>query len=208
MSDLVQTRVGILGSGRGSNAQSILDACQRGAIPAEVVVVLSDVADAPILERARQSGVPCRHIPPGKFRTRLEPSVEQEYVRALREARVGLVALAGFMRMVKGDLLQAFPNRILNIHPSLLPSYPGLESWKQALDHGAKITGCTVHFVNEGMDTGPIILQAAVPVLDNDTPDSLHARILEQEHRLYPEAIRLFAEGRLAIEGHRVRIRK
>lgn len=208
MSDLVKTRVGILGSGRGSNAQSILDACQRGAIPAEVVLVLSDVADAPILERARKSDVPCRHIPPGKFRTRLEPPVEQEYVRELREARVDLVVLAGFMRMIKGDLLRAFPNRIFNIHPSLLPAFPGLESWKQALDHGAKVTGCTVHFVNEGMDTGPIILQAAVPVLDNDTPDSLHARILDQEHLLYPEAIRLFAERRLTMEGRRVLIRQ
>ncbi len=201
-------RIGILGSGRGTNAQTILEACRRGDIPTEVAIVLSDVANAVILQRAKQFDVPARFIAPGKFKTKLEPEVEQEYVRALRGAGVELVALAGFMRMIKGDFLRAFPNRIINIHPSLLPAFPGLESWKQALDYGAKVAGCTVHFVNEGMDTGPIILQAAVPVLEKDTPETLHARIQEQEHRLYPQAIRLFAEGKLEIVGRHVRIRE
>jgi phosphoribosylglycinamide formyltransferase-1 len=202
-----KVRLGILGSGRGTNAQTLLEACARGDIPAEVAIVLSDVADAMILQRARKFDVPARYMPPGKFRTKLEPAVEREYVRTLREAGVELIALAGFMRMLKGDFLRTFPNRVMNIHPSLLPSFPGLESWKQALEYGAKVAGCTVHFVNEGMDTGPIILQAAVPVLENDTPGTLHARIQEQEHRLYPRAIRLFAEGKLEIEGRRVRIK-
>ncbi|MSR64192.1 MAG: phosphoribosylglycinamide formyltransferase [Verrucomicrobiae bacterium] len=206
MSAPAKLRIGILGSGRGSNAQCILEACQRGAIPAEVAIVLSDVENAKILDRARQFGVAAKFIPPGKFKTRLEPDVEREYVKALRDARVDVVALAGFMRILKGDFLNAFPNRVMNIHPALLPAFPGLESWKQAIDYGAKVAGCTVHFVNEGMDTGPIILQAAVPVLENDTTETLHARIQEQEHRLYPRAIRLFAGGKLKIDGRRVRI--
>lgn len=200
-------RVGILGSGRGSNAQAILEACRRATIPAEVAIVLSDVADAPILERAAQFGVPSRFLAPGKFKTKLDADAERGYARALHAAGVELVALAGFMRILKGDFLRAFPNRVINIHPSLLPAFPGLESWKQALEWGSKVTGCTVHFVNEGTDTGPIILQGVVPVLEDDTPESLHARIQEQEHILYPRAIRLFAEGKLEIEGRRVRIK-
>ena len=206
MSAPAKIRVGILGSGRGSNARCILEACERGDIPAEVAIVLSDVENAKILDRARQFGVPAKFIPPGKFKTRLEPDVEREYVKTLRDARVELVALAGFMRMLKSEFLNAFPNSVLNIHPALLPAFPGLESWKQAIDYGVKVAGCTVHFVNEGMDTGPVILQAAVPVLENDTAETLHARIQEQEHRLYPQAIRLFAERKLKIEGSRVRI--
>ena len=206
MSDRPNLRIGILGSGRGTNAQTIIEACQRRDIPGQVVLVLSDATDAMILDRAKRLDVPARFIAPGKWKTKLDPAIETEYVNALRDAAVDLVALAGFMRMLKGDFLRAFPNRILNIHPSLLPAFPGLESWRQAFDHGAKVAGCTVHFVNEDMDTGPIILQAAVPVLENDTPEALHARIQEEEHRLYPQAIRLFAEGRLKIDGRRVRI--
>lgn len=206
MTPAPKLRIAILGSGHGTNAQTILEACQRGEIPAEVAVVLSDVSGAKILERAKQFNVTARCIEPGRYKTRLEPAVEQQYVQTLRDAGVGLVVLAGFMRMLKSDFLRAFPNRILNIHPSLLPAFPGLESWKQALDYGAKVTGCTVHFVNEGMDTGPIILQAAVPVLEDDTPETLHARIQQLEHKLYPQAIRLFAQGKLKVEGRRVRI--
>lgn len=206
MSHPAKLRIGILGSGRGSNAQSILESAGCGDIRAEVVIVLSDVEDAMILERARHFEVPGRFIAPGKWKTKIEPAIEAEYVAALREASVDLVALTGFMRMLKSDFLGAFPNRILNIHPSLLPAFPGLESWKQALEYGAKVAGCTVHFVNDAVDNGPIILQAAVPVFDGDTPETLHERIQEQEHRIYPQAIRLFAEGRLRIEGRRVRI--
>jgi len=206
VSATAKLRIGILGSGRGTNAQTILEACQRGDIPAEVVLVLSDVENAKILDRASQFNVPARFLEPGKFKTKLEPEVERAYVKALQEARVDLVVLAGFMRMIKGDFLRAFPNRVMNIHPALLPAFPGLESWKQAIDYGAKMAGCTVHFVNEGMDTGPIILQAAVPVLEDDTAETLHAHIQELEHQLYPQAIQLFAEGKLKMEGRRVRV--
>jgi phosphoribosylglycinamide formyltransferase-1 len=197
-------RLGVLGSGSGTNCQAILDACARPDFPAQVVVVLSDVENARILERARQAGVEALYIPPGKFRTKLEPEVEQRYVAALRERQVELVCLAGFMRVLKQDFLNAFAGRIINIHPSLLPAFPGLESWKQALNYGVKVAGCTVHFVDAGIDAGPVILQAAVPVLDDDTPESLHQRIHEQEHRIYPEAIQLLAEGKVTVEGRRV----
>ncbi|MBM3888452.1 MAG: phosphoribosylglycinamide formyltransferase, partial [Verrucomicrobia bacterium] len=184
--------------------QAILDACARPDFPAQVAVVISDVESARILERARQAGVEALYLAPGKFRTKLEPEVEQSYVAALRERQVELVCLAGFMRVLKQDFLNAFAGRIINIHPSLLPAFPGLESWKQALNYGVKVTGCTVHFVDAGIDAGPVILQAAVPVFDDDTPESLHQRIQEQEYRIYPEAIRFIAEAKVAIEGRRV----
>lgn len=201
-------RLGVLGSGRGTNCEAILEAIARGELPAQVVTVISDVANAPILERARQRGIPATYIGPSRFRTILEPELETRLVELLRAAQVELVLLAGYMRVVKRPLLDAYPNRIMNIHPSLLPAFPGLRAWEQALAYGVKITGCTVHFVNEGVDTGPIILQEAVPVQADDTPASLHARIQTVEHRLYPQAVRLFAEGRLQIVGRHVRIRQ
>ena len=197
-------RIGVLGSGSGTNCQALLDACAKPDFPAEIVVVISDVEGAKILDRARQAGVEARWIAPGKFRTKLEPEVEQRYVAVLRQHNVELICLAGFMRVLKDDFLKAFPVRVINIHPALLPAFPGLESWKQALDHGARVAGCTVHFVDTGVDSGPIILQAAVPVIDSDTAQTLHARIQVEEHRIYPEAVRLIAEGRLRIEGRRV----
>lgn len=197
-------RLGVLGSGSGTNCQALLDACAQPGFPAEIAVIVSDVENAKILDRARQHNIEALYLAPGKFRTKLEPEVEQRYVAALRERGVELVCLAGFMRVLKDDFLKAFPGRVINIHPALLPAFPGLQSWKQALDYGAKVAGCTVHFVDAGVDSGPIIIQAAVPVLDSDTAQTLHARIQVEEHRIYPEAVRLIAEGRLHIEGRRV----
>jgi phosphoribosylglycinamide formyltransferase-1 len=170
----------------------------------EIALVISDVPDAGILALAGAFGIPSVYLPPGRFRTKLEPSAEVEYARRLRDAGVELVALAGFMRMLKAPFLEVFPSRVINIHPSLLPAFPGLESWKQALDHGVRLTGCTVHLVTAEMDAGPIIGQAVVPVLPGDTPQTLHARIQVEEHRLYVECVRLWAEGKLRIEGRRV----
>jgi phosphoribosylglycinamide formyltransferase-1 len=197
-------RIGVLGSGKGSNFVAIADACAGGKVPAEVAVVLSDVADAGILEHARQRNIPARFVPPGQFRTKLDEAAERAYIAALRDAQVDLVALAGFMRVLKGEFLRAFEGRIVNIHPSLLPSFPGLEAWKQALDHGVKMTGCTVHFVDAGVDSGPIIGQQAVPVLDDDTAASLHERIQQAERVLYPASIAAIARGEISIQGRRV----
>lgn len=199
--------IGILGSGNGSNAQSIIDAINAGTLNARVVCIISDVANAYILERARRHNVPAYAVDCSPFKTKLEGEGEQRVISLLRYHKADLVALAGFMRIVKRGLLGAFPNRIVNIHPSLLPSFPGLQAWKQALDYGVKITGCTVHFVNEGTDTGPIIVQRSVPVLPTDTPETLHARIQEQEHIAYPEALRLIESGRIIIEGRRTVLR-
>ena len=181
--------LGILGSGKGSNCRAILESIRSGELPAEVRVVISDVLEAPILEIAREFSVANAYLPPGEFRTRLEPKSEMELVRMLRDAGVELVILAGFMRVLKAPMLEAFPRRILNIHPSLLPKYPGLEAWKQALAAGEKVTGCTVHCVDERIDHGDIIAQRDVPILPNDTPETLHARIQIAEHALYPAAI-------------------
>jgi phosphoribosylglycinamide formyltransferase 1 len=181
--------LGILGSGKGSNCRAILESIRSGALPAQARVVISDVLDAPILDVAREFSVPNAYLPPGHFRTRLEPQTEMELVRILRAAGVELVILAGFMRVLKSQMLDAFPQRIVNIHPSLLPKFPGLEAWKQALVAGEKVTGCTVHYVDEQIDHGNIIAQREVPILPNDTPESLHARIQRVEHELYPEAI-------------------
>ena len=199
-------RIGVLGSGNGTNSEAIIEACGRGAIRGQVVIVLSDIADAFILERARKHGIPAKFIGPSQFKTKLEPELEQQFVKALQEADVQLVALAGYMRVVKPPLLNAFAGRILNVHPSLLPAFPGLRAWEQALTHGVRITGCTVHFVDEGVDAGPIILQEPVPVFPDDTAETLHRRIQVTEHKLFPEAIRLFAEGKLRMIGRRVKI--
>jgi phosphoribosylglycinamide formyltransferase-1 len=187
-------RLGILGSGSGSNMQAILDAIDEGELDAEIVLVLSDNPSAFILDRATARGIPAGLIDCGDYRTKFPDEVQAETARRLQEAGVDLVCLAGFMRLVKQPLLDAFPDRILNIHPALLPAFPGVEAWKQALEAGVPETGCTVHYVDAGMDTGPAIIQAKVPVLSNDTAETLHARIQVEEHRLYPEAIRLVAE--------------
>jgi phosphoribosylglycinamide formyltransferase-1 len=197
-------RIGVLGSGKGSNFAAIADACARGGIPAEVAIVISDVSEAGILERARERNIPARFISPGKFRTKLDERAEREYIEALRSARVDLIVLAGFMRVLKGDFLRAFERRIINIHPSLLPSFPGLEAWKQALDAGVRFTGCTVHYVDAGVDSGPIIGQRTVAVLDGDTPEELHQRIHAAEHELYPECVGAIARGEVAVSGRRV----
>ena len=171
-----------------------------------MAVVLSDVADALILERAHKHGIEARFIGPSQFKTKLEPELEEHAVRVLRDAGVQLIALAGYMRVVKSPMLRAFTGRVMNVHPSLLPAFPGLHAWEQALQHGVKITGVTVHFVDAGVDSGPIILQRSVEVRPGDTPESLHQRIQLVEHEIYPEAIRLFVLGKLKIEGRVVRI--
>jgi len=198
--------VGVLASGRGTNLQAIIDACKDGRIPAEVKVVVSDVEDAYALERARKAGVSAVFLPPGQYKTKLEPEREREYVDCLKRHGVQLVLLAGFMRVLHEYFLSAFEGRLMNIHPSLLPSFPGLRAQQQALDRGVKYAGCTVHFVDESVDGGPIILQAVVPVEQDDTVESLSERILREEHRIYCDAVRLFSEGRLRIEGKKVRI--
>ena len=197
----------MLGSGKGSNFVAIADAIAAGQLPAEVSIVLSDVENAGILEHARQRNLPSRFIAPGKFRTKLDEDAERAYVTALQEAKVDLIVLAGFMRVLKGDFLRAFEGRIVNVHPSLLPSFPGLEAWKQALDQGVKVTGCTVHFVDAGVDSGAIIGQQTVPVLDDDSAATLHARIHAAEHELYPKCVAEIARGEVLVQGRRV-IRK
>lgn len=194
----------VLGSGKGSNFQSIIDAVENGRLQARIVCAISDVKDAFILERAKKYGIPAEYIDAAPFKTKLDGEAEEKYLNALNKYGADIIVLAGFMRIIKAKMLKEFPNRIVNIHPALLPAFPGTESWKQALDYGAKFAGCTVHFVDSGTDTGPIILQRVVPVLDDDTPETLHARIQEEEHIAYPEALALIAEGRIKIEGRRV----
>jgi phosphoribosylglycinamide formyltransferase-1 len=186
-------KLGIIGSGKGSNYRSIQDAIDTGKLDAETRIVIADVETAGILDIARSRGIPALYVPPGKFRTKLDSDAEARVVTALRDAGVELVVLAGFMRMIKEPLLAAFPHRIINIHPALLPEFRGLEAWKQALAAGATKTGCTVHHVDAGMDTGEIIAQSEVPVLPGDTPETLHARIQVAEHGLYPRVIAQFA---------------
>ncbi len=197
-------RIGVLGSGKGSNFRALADACADGKIPAEIALVLSDVSDAGILQGAQKRNIAFQFIAPGKFRTKLDDEAEQKFVAALRAARVDIIALAGFMRILKGEFLREFEGRIVNIHPSLLPSFPGLEAWKQALDYGVKVTGCTVHFVDAGIDAGPIIAQQSVPVMDDDTPETLHQRIQLAEHELYPKCIAGIARGEIVTQGRRV----
>jgi phosphoribosylglycinamide formyltransferase-1 len=201
-------RVAVLASGRGSNLQAVIDAIEAGLVQARIVAVISNKKDAPALERARRHGLPDIFVDPKPFAGR--PDGREAYDRALLEVlaarEVELVLLAGYMKIVTGVLVTAYANRMMNIHPSLLPSFPGLDVPKKALEWGCKLAGCTVHFVTEGVDEGPIIMQAAVPVFDDDTPEMLGARILEQEHKIYPRAVQLFAEGRLRVEGRRVLI--
>ena len=199
-------RVGVLASGRGSNLQALLDASARPDYPAQVVLVISDRERAAALDRARAAGVEALFVNPKDFGDR--ESFDLALVRELTARRVGLVCNAGYMRILSPAYCRAFAGRAMNIHPSLLPAFPGLHAQRQALEHGAKVAGATVHFVDDGpVDTGPIILQASVPILPNDSEESLAARILVEEHRLYPEAVRLFAEGRLEVVGRRVVIR-
>ena len=186
-------RLGILGSGSGSNMQAILDAIAAGTLDAEIVLVLSDNPNGYILERAKKAGIPTGLIDCRGFKTKYPEEAQLETVAALKAAGVDLICLAGFMRLVKAPLLEAFPQRILNIHPALLPAFPGVEAWKQAIEAKATESGCTVHYVDDGMDTGPVILQAKVPVFPDDTAETLHQRIQVEEHRLYPEAIRKVA---------------
>jgi len=198
-------RLGVLASGRGSNLQAIIDACREGWLKAEVAVVISDQEKAYALERARLAGIPALFINPGIYNNKDE--YESAIVDTLNSYKVELVCLAGYMRLVGRKMLNAFPDKILNIHPALLPSFPGLNAQQQAWEYGVKYSGCTVHFVDEEVDAGPIIIQAVVPVLDEDTPETLAARILEQEHRIYPEAINFYSSGCLVKEGRRVRIK-
>jgi len=200
-------KIGVLGSGKGSNLQSIIDNVAGGQIPAKIACVISDVEDAYILERARKHGIEALYIPPGRYKTRLDDEAEAEYLKCLKERGVGLVVLAGFMRMLKEEFIDAFAGAMINIHPSILPAFRGLEAWKQALEYGVKYTGCTVHFVELSMDTGPIIMQAVVEVKDDDTPETLHQRIQVEEHEIYPEVIRLIAEGRGELRGRKVSVR-
>jgi phosphoribosylglycinamide formyltransferase-1 len=196
-------RIGILLSGRGSNFEAIADNVASGKLRAEVAVVISNIESAPGLARARARGLKTLHIP---SKGKLREAFDAELVEALNAADVGLVVLAGFMRIFSNVMLQAYPNLILNIHPSLLPSFPGRDVQQQALDHGVKYSGCTVHLVNDTLDGGPIVLQAAVPVMDSDNADALAARILIEEHRIYSEAIDLVLSGRCEVEGRRVRV--
>jgi len=187
--------LGILGSGSGSNMQAILDAISRGGLSARIAMVLSDNPDAFILERAAINGIPSGVIDCAAHRSKFPESVQQHTARKLQDAGVDLVCLAGFMRLVKQPLLDAFPSRIINIHPSLLPEFPGVEAWQQAIAAKARETGVTVHVVDSGMDTGPIILQEAIPVLPDETPGQLHARLQIVEHRIYPEAIKQYSRN-------------
>ena len=201
-------RVGVLASGRGSNLQAIIDASEAGQLDARIVLVLSNKKDAAALERARKHGLTDVFLDPKPFAG--QPDSREAYDRAvldvLRKHDVELVLLAGYMKIVTPVLVKAYENRMMNIHPSLLPAFPGLDAQKQALDHGVKLSGCTVHFVTEGVDEGPIIIQAAVPVLEGDTPEALAARILIEEHKIYPKAVQLYAEGRLNVSGRVVHI--
>lgn len=201
-------RVAVLASGRGSNLQAIIDAIETGRVQAQIVAVISNKKDAIALERARKHGLSDIFVDPKPYAGR--PDSREAYDRSLLEIlqqhEVELVLLAGYMKIVTTVLVNAYANRMMNIHPSLLPSFPGLDVQKKAIDWGCKLAGCTVHFVTEGVDEGPIIIQAAVPILDDDTPETLAARILVQEHKIYPRAVQLFAEGRLRVDGRRVLI--
>ena len=201
-----KVKIGVLASGRGSNLGAIIEAVEAGKINAEVAVVLSDVSGAYALERAWSHNIAAEFVDPKPYKGRRE-DYDRALFERLRAHGVGLVLLAGYMRIVSTVLVEAFNNRMMNIHPALLPSFPGLHVQKKAIDHGVKFSGCTVHFVDGGMDTGPIIIQAVVPVFPCDDEDALSARILKQEHKIYPEAVKLFCEGRLEVEGRRVNIK-
>ncbi len=203
---MIALKIGVLASGRGSNFQSIIDSIESGYLKAEIGVLITDNQEAFAIERARKHGIEHLAMLAGRFNSK--DDYFRKIAEELKRREIGLVALAGFMRIVRKPLIDAFPNRIMNIHPALLPSFPGLHGQRQAYDYGVKLSGCTVHFVDEGMDTGPIIIQAAVAVKDDDTEDSLSERILKFEHRIYPEAIKLFSEGRIEVVGRKATIRK
>ncbi|MBP5628117.1 phosphoribosylglycinamide formyltransferase [bacterium] len=201
-------RLGVLGSGHGTNFEEIAQCIMDGRIKgAEIAVVISDVEDAPILRKAARMGLQAVYLPADDYKTKLEGPQEDEYIRVLKANKVDYVILAGFMRMIKANFLKAFRMKVVNIHPALLPAFPGLESWKQALDYGAKLAGCTIHFVDAGMDSGPIIAQAAVHVMSDDTPETLHARIQEQEHVWFPKVINWLAAGAVKVRGRKVMIK-
>jgi phosphoribosylglycinamide formyltransferase 1 len=198
----MKKRIGVLLSGRGSNFEALADSIEAGRVPnTEIAIVLSHREGAPGIEKARARGVPSQVIPSKGLE---REAYDKLVVAALQEKKVDLVCLAGYMRLLSPHFVAAFPNRILNIHPSLLPSFPGLESQRQALEHGAKFSGCTVHFVDENLDAGPIVMQACVAIEDSDTPETLSERILLQEHRIYTEAVRIVLEGRYRLDGRRV----
>jgi phosphoribosylglycinamide formyltransferase 1 len=200
----MKKRIGVLLSGRGSNFEALAESVSAGRIPnAEIAIVLSNREAAPGLQKAVERKIPAKAIPSKGLE---REAYDKLVVAALKEANIDLVCLAGYMRLLSPHFVSAFPNRIINIHPSLLPAFPGLESQRQAIEHGAKFSGCTVHFVDQNLDAGPIILQACVPIEDNDTPDTLGERILKQEHRIYTEAVKIVLEGRYRIEGRRVRV--
>jgi phosphoribosylglycinamide formyltransferase 1 len=200
----VKKRIAVLASGRGSNFQAVIDAIRDGRVPAECVALITDNPQAYAIERARAANIPVTMVEYPSFPAR--EAYERALLAAMQQCNADLFVLAGYMRIVGNEIVQAFFGRMINIHPALLPAFPGLHGQLQALHHGVKVTGCTVHFVDESLDGGPIIVQRCVTVLENDTEDSLAVRILEQEHRCLPEAIRLFCEGRLRIEGRKVRI--
>jgi phosphoribosylglycinamide formyltransferase-1 len=202
MSNLL--KLGVLISGNGSNLQSIIDHIEKGSLTAVIKIVISNNPNAYGITRAKKHGIPFVVLKNGDFKNKEE--FDLELIRILESKCVDLVILAGFMRIISPTILKAFPQKIMNIHPALLPSFPGIHGQKQALDYGVKISGCTVHFVDEGVDTGPIIIQSAVQVFDDDTEETLAARILTDEHRIYPQAIQLFAEGKIEIKGRKVRI--
>lgn len=201
-------RLAVLASGRGSNLQAIIDAIERGQVQAQIVCVISNKRDAVALERARNHGLKDLFVDPKPFAGQPDSreAYDRELLKILQQHEGELVLLAGYMKIVTSVLVNAYANRMMNIHPSLLPSFPGLDVQRKAIEWGCKLAGCTVHFVTEGVDEGPIIIQAAVPILDDDTPETLTARILVQEHKIYPRAVQLFAEGRLRVDGRRVLI--
>ena len=184
-----KTKIAVLGSGKGSNFVSLAKACDDGVLPAEITLVISDVEDAEVLDQAKKFGIPNKFINPGKYRTKLDDTAETTYIKTLKDFGVQWVALAGFMRILKGDFLRAFEQKVINIHPSLLPAFPGLEAWSQAFNYGVKVTGCTVHLVDHGIDNGRILAQGVVPVLEDDTSIKLHQRIQKEEHRIYPRTL-------------------
>jgi len=206
MSERARLRIGVLASGRGSNFEAIARAVESGFIPATLAVLVTDRPDARAVDIARAHGIEPLALDAREYPGR--DAHEKAVIGALEERGIGLVCLAGYMRLLSGAFVGHFEGRLLNIHPSLLPAFPGLHAQRQALRHGVKLAGATVHFLDEGVDTGPIVLQAAVPVSEDDTEETLSERILAEEHRIYPEAVRLFAEGRLSLEGRRVRIRE
>lgn len=197
-------RLGVLASGTGTNFVALADASREGRLGGEIAVLISDRESAPVLDRARERRVPAVYLDPGKYRTRLSDESETRYIEVLREHRVQIVLLAGFMRVMHQRFLEAFPDSVLNVHPSLLPAFPGLHGARQALEYGAAVAGCTIHLVNETVDGGPILAQEAIPVLPEDDADSLTRRIQEVEHRLYPEAVRRFLTEPFRIDGRRV----